>query len=202
MWGHNDKVARYEYDPQKARQLLQEVRYRSARRPRLYVSSDPRPYLPSPALVARMVARNLADVGMPVQVVVLPFNEYLRAIQDGKHDLCLAGWTGDTWDPDNFLYTLLDSDNARRGAARNHAMYRNRQVHELLAAARQEHQRSIRQQLYIRAQEIIADEAPWVPLAHPIVDLASQSSVRRLMATSSMAISYRDVLKSPRRAGP
>lgn len=195
MWGRNPKVTTYRFDPAQARLMLKSSGYVAKQPPRLYVMSTPRQYLPSPVLVARMIARNLADVGLPVELVVKPLDEYLTAIQNGEHDLCLAGWTGDNWDPDNFLYMLLDRDNARPGSVRNLAMYTNLQVHELLIGARREHDKSLRESAYRRAQEIIADDAPWVPLAHTNVEVASRATVRHLRANTSMAIFYRDVVK-------
>jgi peptide/nickel transport system substrate-binding protein len=191
MWSYRERTARYGHDPARARQLLTEAGYSAALRPRLYVMSTPRPYLPAPVLVARMIARYLADVGMKVEVVTRPFGEHLRATQLGEHDLCLAGWAGDNGDPDNFLYLLLDRDNARRGAARNQAMFSHEGLHLLLVAARGELDRSAREGIYGRAQEIVAEEAPWVPLAHTDVVVAARRSAVGLVAHPSGLILYR-----------
>ena len=195
MWSYNPRIQRYDYDPGKARQLLNDAGWRPTVHPRLFVMSTPRPYLPAPVLVARIIARNLADVGMPVDLVVRPFAEHLRATQMGEHDLCLSGWAADNGDPDNFLYLLLDRDNARRGAARNQAMFSNESLHILLTRARAEMSRRMRDRLYRRAQEIVADEAPWVPLAHTDVVVAARRSVRNLQIHQSQVIYYRRVEK-------
>jgi peptide/nickel transport system substrate-binding protein len=195
LWSYNPRTVRYKYDPGRARALLTEARYDGSRTPRLYVMSTPRPYLPSPVLVARMIARNLADVGMKIELVVRPFAEHLRATQLGEHDLCLAGWAGDNGDPDNFLYLLLDRDNARRGAARNQAMFMNESLHILLVAAQAVMDQRARERYYLRAQEIVAEEAPWVPLAHTDVVVAARRSVRNLQVHQSMVITYRKMVK-------
>jgi peptide/nickel transport system substrate-binding protein len=195
LWSYNERTVRYPYDPARARALLAEAGYRPASQPRLYVMSTPRPYLPSPVLVARMVARNLADVGVHVELVVRDFGAHLRATQLGEHDLCLAGWAGDNGDPDNFLYLLLDRDNARRGAARNQAMFMNESLHILLVAAQAALERSARERYYRRAQEIVAEEAPWVPLAHTEVVVAARRSVRNLQLHPSTIIVFRKVVK-------
>ena len=195
MWSYNPAIQRYAYDPALARRLLAEAGFRPTHHPRLYVMSTPRPYLPAPVLVARIIARNLADVGMPVEVVVHPFAEHLRATQMGEHDLCLGGWAADNGDPDNFLYLLLDRDNARRGAARNQAMFSNESLHILLTRARAEMDRGLRERLYRRAQEIVAEEAPWVPLAHTDVVVAARRAVRDLQIHPSTVIFYRRVEK-------
>jgi len=177
--GYSTDTTTYAHHPKLARGMLEEAGWKgeARRRLKLYVMSSPRSYVPSPVLAARMIARNLADVGMDVQLVVKPFSEFLKATQDGDHDLCLGGWTGDNGDPDNFLYMLLDKDNARKGSARNLAWFKHQQFHTLLAMARREHGRFGRQKLYRRAMEIVADEAPWVPLAHSRVVVGTRSAI-------------------------
>ena len=177
--GYTTDTTTYAYRPRVARGMLKEAGWigDARRQVRLYVMSNPRSYVPSPVLAARMIARNLKDAGMEVKLVVKPFSEFLKATQDGEHDLALAGWTGDNGDPDNFLYMLLDKDNARKGTARNLAWFTHQQFHDLLSMARQEQGRPGRRKLYRRAMEIVADEAPWVPLAHSRVVVGTRSSI-------------------------
>lgn len=195
MWSHNDKTRRYAYNPTLARRLLEEAGFPFARRLSFHVMSTPRPYLPSPLLVGRMIARDLTMVGMKIDLVVRPFADHQRATQMGEHDLCLGGWFGDNGDPDNFLYVLLDRDNARRGAARNLAMFSNDRLHALLIKAQQEMDRKVRERDYRRAQEIVAEQAPWVPLAHTDVVVAARRAAHNLHVHPSTAIFYRKVRK-------
>jgi peptide/nickel transport system substrate-binding protein len=195
LWSYNPRTAGYAHDPGRARSLLSEAGYDRSRTPRLYVMSTPRPYLPAPVLVAKMIARNLAEVGIKIEIVVRPFADHLRATQLGEHDLCLAGWAGDNGDPDNFLYLLLDRDNARRGAARNQAMFMNESLHILLVAAQAVMDPRARERYYRRAQEIVAEEAPWVPLAHTDLVVAARRSVRNLQVHQSTIITFRKMVK-------
>ena len=190
--GYHEETTTYAYRPALARKMLEVAGWKgeSRRQLKLYVMSNPRTYVPSPVLAARMIARNLADAGMDVKLVVKPFKEFLKATQDGDHDLCLGGWTGDNGDPDNFLYMLLDKDNARKGSARNLAWFTHQQFHTLLSLARQENGRYGRQKLYRRAMEIVADEAPWVPLAHSRVVVGTRSSIHGFQPNPYTAIYY------------
>ena len=195
MWSHHSGTRRYPYNPTLARKMLEHAGYDFTRRVSLNVMSTPRPYFPSPLLVARMIVRDLTMIGVKVDLVVRPFREHQKATQTGAHDMCLGGWFGDNGDPDNFLYVLLDRDNARRGAARNLAMFSNDELHELLIRARQQVDRGRRERLYRRAQEIVAEQAPWVPLAHTDVMVAARRVVRNLQVHASTAIFYRRVVK-------
>jgi len=195
MWGYNPKTRSYPYNPTRARRLLEQAGFDFSRRLSFHVMSTPRTYLPSPILVARMIVRDLTMVGIKVDLIVRPFREHLKATQMGEHDLCLGGWFGDNGDPDNFLYVLLDKDNARRGAARNLAMFTNERLHRLLIRAQQTMARRSRERLYREAQVIVADQAPWVPLAHTDVVVAARRAVHNVQVYPSTAILFRKAVK-------
>ena len=58
---------------------------------------------------------------------------------------------------------LLDEDNI---GSNNYTYYNNDEMHEILIEAQTEVDEDKRNELYKKAQEIIHEEAPWVPLAH------------------------------------
>lgn len=193
MWSHVEEPL-YHYDRVRAMELLAEAHYRpGAQKPRLFVMRTPRDYMPTPERVARIIQQNLRDVGMEVEIVVNDFHRHLRATQDGVHDLCLLGWSADTVDPDNFLYEMFDPANAEPGSARNVAFFKDEEVHHLLLAAQESSDRSARQRYYRRAQDLIAQKAPWVPLAHSEVAVGARASLRGLVVHPSGAIYFRSV---------
>jgi peptide/nickel transport system substrate-binding protein len=196
-WGYVD-LQDYAYDPPLARKLLAEAGWRAERRFTLYVMSTPRPYLPSPEQVARMIARNLRDVGIDVELVVSPMADHLRRTSNGEHDLCVLGWQGDNGDPDNFLYGLFDSDNAQKGTARNVSFFRDAQLHGLLRWAQETTDHQQRVDFYAQAQRIIAEKAPWVPLAHAAIVVARRTHVHNLALQPSAKMLFHDVWVEPR----
>jgi len=171
-------VRRYEYDPKRARRLLKEAGYDPAMRPKFLVMDTPRQYLPRPQLAARMIVRDLEAIGMRVDLQVLPFSEQKRQLGLGLHHLGLIGWTGDNGDPDNFLYTLLDSDNAVYGNSLNFAFYKEYSFHKLVLAGRESLNQAERVKYYHEALKIVAKTCPWVPLAHAKVAVALRREVR------------------------
>jgi peptide/nickel transport system substrate-binding protein len=177
MWGHVDEPL-YAYAPDQARRLLADAAYKQpAVRPRRYTLDTPRSSMPAPERVARIIQHNLADVGIDVEVVANDVDGHLRIVQSGQHDLALLGWTADSGDPDNFLYVLFDADNAQPGSARNIAFYRNPVVHDKLGWAQESSDRSRREEYYRDAQDLIARDAPWVPLAHAEMVVAARTSL-------------------------
>jgi peptide/nickel transport system substrate-binding protein len=197
LWGYDPGLPHYEYDPARARALLREARYDPKLRPRFYVMSTPRPYAPQPERIAEVIARNLHDVGMEVDTVVLPLDQLLEQTSRGEHDVCLRGWTGDNGDPDNFLYPLLDSQAAQNGRTNNVAFYRSAEVHGLLTWAQETSDRPERERLYKRAQRIIANDAPWAPLAHAQMAVAARTSIHSLEIHPSSTVYYRSAWRAP-----
>jgi peptide/nickel transport system substrate-binding protein len=199
QWGYHELVQPYQYDPPKARELLGEAeaegRFDGSRTYTLYAPSTPRPYVPDPAGVARALQANLADVGIKTQLVMQSFNEHIADARTGAHDLCLLGWVGDNGDPDNFLYVLFDANNTTPGSARNVAFLRDDALHGLLSWAQQESDREQREHYYARAQDLIHETAPWVPLAHSQVNVAARLDLGGLVISPSGIISYKGVLR-------
>lgn len=198
QWGHHEPATAYAYDPTAAGKLLADARARGVFDPAtvltLYAPSTPRLYLPNPDRVARAIQSNLAEVGIPVELKLLPFAELLQITRNGVHDLCLLGWVGDNGDPDNYLQQL-DRDNTQIGSAVNVAFYRDAHVHDLLVRAQQTGDRAAREQLYIEAQDQIALDVPWVPLAHSQVALAARDDVGDLIVNPTGQVIYRAVVR-------
>jgi peptide/nickel transport system substrate-binding protein len=93
------------------------------------------------------------------------------------------GWIGDTGDPDDFLYVLFDSDNADVGAAQNVAFYKNASVDKLLVEAQVASDVATRSGLYAAVEDQISADAPWVPIAHNELVVASRASLEGVVLT-------------------
>jgi peptide/nickel transport system substrate-binding protein len=181
QWGYHPPRTRYAYDPAKARALLAEAAADGAfdptRRYKLYAAVTPRGYLSQPERVARYLQAALAQVGVQTDLILQPLRDQFASTSDGEHDLALSGWISDTGDPDNFLYVLLHSDNAVRGTAQNLAFYKNPAVDKLLIEAQTARDEPSRIATYAIVQDLVADDAPWVPLAHSELVVAARAEL-------------------------
>lgn len=178
LWGHNEKIIPYEYNPKKAKELLIKTGYPKGFSTTLWVMKNPRAYFPKPIDVAEFIRKNLLEISIDAKIKVFEWNEYLESIKNGEHSMILMGWTGDNMDPDNFLYTFLASDNAKHGLAGNYAFYKNKKVDKMLEQARQISNTDFRKSLYRKLQETVNYDAPTVPLVHTMPAIASLWSVK------------------------
>lgn len=178
LWGYNENLEPYEYDVEKAKQYLAEAGYPNGFSTTLWVMDSAREYFPKPLQVAQFIKESLQQININAEVKVFSMNEYLDRIHKGEHEMALIGWTGDFADPDNFLYTMLASENAKPGLAGNYSFYKSKEADKLLAQARQTTNMVFRRSLYRSIQEIVNYDAPSVPLVHTMPILASRLSVK------------------------
>ncbi|XKE95715.1 ABC transporter substrate-binding protein [Metaplanococcus flavidus] len=172
--GYNDAIEGYDYDPEKAKALLEEAGLGDGFEMELWAMPVPRPYMPDGQKVAEAIQSDLAEVGITAEIVSYEWATYLEKAANGEADAFLLGWTGDNGDADNFLYVLLDQDNI---GSNNYTYYENQELHDILIEAQTEVDEEVRNELYAQAQEIIHEDAPWVPLVHSTPLLAGGSNV-------------------------
>lgn len=172
--GYNDEIEDYPFDLEKAKQLLAEAGYPDGFEMELWAMPVPRPYMPDGQKIAEALKSNFDKIGVKAKIVSFEWGTYLDKAAAGEADSFLLGWTGDNGDADNFLYVLLDKDNI---GTNNYTYYENDELHDIFIEAQSEVDETKRDELYKKAQEIIKDDAPWIPLAHSTPVLAGISKI-------------------------
>ncbi|MBM7807065.1 peptide/nickel transport system substrate-binding protein [Geodermatophilus bullaregiensis] len=164
--GWADDVTAYEYDPARARQLLQEAGAEGTTLRFYYPTDVSRPYLPDPAAIYQVVSQNLTDAGFTIEPVALPWNpDYLNAVQAGQADIHLLGWTGDYNDAYNFIGTFF-AEASNGQASAEFGAFSAPEIFEALAQADAEPDAGNRTELYQEANRRIMDYLPGVPISH------------------------------------
>jgi peptide/nickel transport system substrate-binding protein len=109
LWGYNDDIVDYPYDPVLAAEFLQTALDEGVVLPDpaiFYVMPVSRAYYPAPQQTGELIQAQLAEIGINVEIQSPAWPDpYLSDLEeDGtKHDLFMLGWVGDNGDPDNFL---------------------------------------------------------------------------------------------------
>ncbi|SEE29682.1 ABC transporter substrate-binding protein [Jiangella alba] len=169
QWGYNDSVEGYEYDPDLARQLIQESGETNLTLEFWYPSDVSRPYMPDPQAVYESFAADLQAVGFTIVPKTVPWTpDYLQNIQgDGLGQLHLLGWTGDYADPDNFVGTFFRQDRPEFG-------FTDPTIQGKLNEALGMTDQAERETLYQEINQLLYDYIPGVPFVHnqPLLALA------------------------------
>ena len=159
--GYDESVSGYQFDPVRAKQLLEESKYGDdiANIPPITITT-PGSFGANVSLdmevVLQMWERNL---GITAEFQQTEFATFLKDLHKGRFQMFDIGWIADYPDPENFLDILFHSESSN-----NHTHYSNPEVDELLMKARVETDETARYSLYNEAEQMILDDAPWVPL--------------------------------------
>jgi len=178
MLGYNDAIVDYPYDPAKAKTLLAEAGYPDGFEVTLHVMPVSRPYMFDPPKIGEAIQSYLAAVGIKVKFYQVDWGTYLQETEEGKHQMCLLGWTGDNGDPDNFMNVLYGANVCSIGTAGNYSFYTNNTNQELLSAALATYDTEKRAAYYKKSQEMIHEDAGFVYLAHSTQNLVFRSNVK------------------------
>ncbi|WP_243638182.1 ABC transporter substrate-binding protein [Rubrobacter taiwanensis] len=192
----NEGVERYPYDPDRARELLAEAGYEDGFDTELWFMPIPRPYMPDGRGIAQAIASDLQEVGINCELVTFEWGTYIERTGRGEHPMALLGWTGDNGDPDNFLNIHFNSANATEENALNIAYYENDEVDELLNRGASTIDEGEREEAYMRVQEIIMEDAPWVTIAYTRPPLGFQNRVQGYLPSPTGGESFNSVYLS------
>jgi peptide/nickel transport system substrate-binding protein len=181
LWGYNDDIQDYPYDPDMAITLLKEADFAGKLKQAgqdkitLWSMPVPRPYNPNGMKVGEAIQADLKKVGIDVELVTFEWGTYLKKqrTQPPEMDLFQLGWMGDNGDPDNFLAVLLDG----LAAPNVRIQWKNEEYHEAMLKAKQALTQEDRIKLYRRAQELIHEEVPIINVAHSLEVWAMKKQV-------------------------
>ncbi|MGH2543755.1 MAG: ABC transporter substrate-binding protein, partial [Ardenticatenaceae bacterium] len=161
MPGHNPDLEGLRFDAARAKELLEQSKYGGAEGLpplTLHVSGGGGAAGPQVEAIVEMWKQNL---GVDVAIEQTEWATFLFDVsrKPNPYQAFSVGWIADYPDPQNFLDILFHCDSLD-----NKTGYCNPQVDELLEAARVEQDEAQRLELYRQAEELIVQDAAWVPL--------------------------------------
>lgn len=160
-WAYNPDVPRHEYNPERARQLLDEAGYPEKDGVRFHLTmktsteEDTR-------LLAAVLQQQLRGAGIAVDIRTFEFATFFSDVTKGVFQLYSLRWIAGNEDPDIFEYAF-DSDKFPPHGA-NRTFYSNPRVDALVERGRTELDADIRKQIYAEIQTILAQELPYINL--------------------------------------
>ena len=178
-WACNPKIRDFDYNPERARQLLAEAGWREKNAAGILVQNG-KPFsftiLTNQGNAERLktaliIQQRLRAVGIDVNIRVIEWASFLKNFIDkGDFEAIILGWTIGQ-DPD--LFDVWHS--SKTGPKElNFIGYKNSEVDRLLEEGRGTFDMEKRRKAYWRIQDILADEQPYtflyVPDALPVVN--------------------------------
>jgi len=161
--GYNENVTGFKFDEAAAKDALAKSKYSD-------ITTLPRLILSVPGtggsagldieVILEMWKQTL---GIDVEIQQLEWATFLQMLNKKELQFFSGlGWVADYPDPENFLDVNFHSSKST-----NHNNYSNPEVDNLLELARVEADVSMRLDLYNKAEKIIVNESPWIPLWFP-----------------------------------
>ena len=158
--GYNPHGFKYEYDMEKAQELIAESKYAGDLPPVVFNHYHP----PNPHHYA--VLNALRELGFPVQARDLPggWTEYAEAREEGNWQLAAGVWRADFPDPSTFLLDLLHTNSSINREA--YLGYSSPTLDWIMDTTRAQQDPLMRRQFWHFAEQLALTDAPWVPLYH------------------------------------
>jgi peptide/nickel transport system substrate-binding protein len=163
-WARNDALPPLPYDPGAARALLEEAGYHDpdgdGPEPRLSLTLKVST-LEASVLQATAIQAMLAQAGIRLEVRAYEFASFYEDIRKGNFQMFSLVRTAAT-EPN--LYRLILHSASIPPAGQNRGRYRNAEFDALIDRAATLSDRAERRPLYLRTQEILAEDLPYLVL--------------------------------------
>lgn len=150
-FGYAGEYDGYEYDPNKAKELLAEAGYEDG----FSITLDTVNWYMKNTDVAQVIAEQLKEVGIEVTVNNVESSVYRNVVPAGEQsDMYVLGWSStNTLDADAAIYAVLRS-------GESYSTYSNPDVDAKLDEARSTSDEERREELYKEIQEEVLEDAP------------------------------------------
>ncbi|MEQ8966412.1 MAG: ABC transporter substrate-binding protein [Azospirillaceae bacterium] len=194
-WAYNEDLEPYPYDPERARELIEEAGYGDGVEVTFYVTEGGSGML-DPVAMGTAIQADLAEVGIDAQIETYEWNTYLGLVNpglEGKADMAEMAWM--TNDPDVLPFLALRSEAMPDNGGFNSGYYSNPEVDRLLEEARATTDQDERARLYKEMQAIVQEDAPWAFIASWKQNAVATGAVGDFSLQPSFLLLLHDVTK-------
>jgi peptide/nickel transport system substrate-binding protein len=161
-WAFTADVPRYDYDPARARLLLDESGHLPGKNGVRFHLTMKTSNVEDVRLLAAVLQQQLAGVGIALDLRSYEFATFYSDVTRGAFQMYSLRWIGGNEQPDIFSYVFSTSNFSPKGANRSH--YSNARLDALLDDAAQSPDPARRRADYIEAQQVLARDLPAINL--------------------------------------
>ncbi len=153
---YNPDVKNYQYNPDKARELLQESGYTS-------LSFELK--VPTQSVrMAELIKEQFARVGIEITIISADTKTHDSRINKNEYELAITGHGGWGGEPDYLIDRFAGEELTGTPSALGAVGYNNEQLNSLLIQQKEEFNSENRRKLLYQVQTILAEDVPEIPL--------------------------------------
>ena len=183
----------YTLDVDKAREYLKKAGYPDGKgfpKVTLQINSGGGNNILIAEVVQKMLKENL---NVDVDINTVPFAEHIDQVQSGKVDFFRFAWIADYPDPETFLTVFYGKHvptSATEKSFINYTRFKNARFDSLFAASFTEPDKAKRYAMLAKAEQVLLDEAPFMPIFYDENFRLEQLNVRNFPEN---AMNYMDL---------
>lgn len=161
-WAYSAAI-KYSFDEAKAKQLLQESGYKGEK-----INFKIAAGSTAISQYSQVIQDSLKAVGINAEIETLELNTLLDQLKQGQFQMTTAQWVGGNQDP-IFLRDLYETNESpdKKPGGRNRSRYANPELDKIVNEAFNTVDKAKAKELYIKAQDIVANDLPLLPLWYP-----------------------------------
>jgi peptide/nickel transport system substrate-binding protein len=160
-WAYDGDVPHYDFNPDKARELLEQAGYPLVNGVRFHLTMKSSTE-GSTRVLAAVLQQQLHEVGIALDIRTFEFATFFSDVTHGAFQLYSLRWIGGNEDPDIFEYVFDTKKFTPNGA--NRGFYSNPKIDVLIDQAKTELDQNVRKRLYAQVQQILAQDLPYINL--------------------------------------
>jgi ABC-type transport system substrate-binding protein len=187
--GHN-QFASYDYQPEKAKQLLEAYKIESGNTQPEVTLTTTANYLS----FSEFIQRELQSIGLSIRIEVMPPSSLKTAKSNGKVDLFRASWVADYPDAQNYLSLFYSGNFAPNGP--NYTHFKDAQFDTWYEQALLETDQTKRIELYQKMDALVIKKAPVVVLFYDEVVRFTPIAVNGLGINPTNLLDLKNVQKN------
>ncbi|MEJ7623112.1 MAG: ABC transporter substrate-binding protein [Pyrinomonadaceae bacterium] len=171
----------YDFNPAKAKQLLQDAGYKNEPISFKYGSGNA-----AVNQYAQVIQSSLNDVGLNVRIETLEVNTIRQQLAQGQFQMYTGQWVGGNQDP-IFLRDLFSSTRIPGGTVSccNRSRFTNAEVDRTVETAVNETDRAKAKDMYIKTWDLVSTDLPLLPLWYPANMVVSNKRIGNINVTPS-----------------
>lgn len=160
----------FEYNPEKAKQLLSEAGYPNGFDCTLWVNNNQ-----SRVEMCQAIQAMFMEIGVNCKVEVMEFGAFISRTTNGEHDMGYFGWVTSTKDADYTYYSLEHS--SQQGAAGNRSFTSDPTVDKLVEAGRTSADSAVRTEAYKELAIYLKDLSNNAPVIYTTINAGASNNV-------------------------